>query len=198
MQQGMASRKLKPKFIVFVFIVAIIVLGSLLAYCIAIPVSLQCSRIEWGVISDYGLDSFFNEYQQLKSRGQSGDNQVFGELPAVQEAAAEEYIRIWYYVDLSSHKLGSLMECSLVFSEVDNSEHRFLFSPSPAFSATVSPLGKHVLSRSVYVYRGGMTDEELSELLQSVRLSVYYQYNDELKVLEISASNGVVEYTSFD
>lgn len=123
---------------------------------------------------------------------------MFGELPDVQEAAAEEYIRIWYYVDLSSHKLGSLVDCSLVFSEVDNSEHRFLFSPSPAFSDTVYPLGKHILSRSVYVYRGGMTDEELSELLQSVRLSVYYQYNDERKVLEISASNGVVEYISFD
>lgn len=81
MQQGMVSRKLKPKFIVFVFIVAIIVLGSLLAYCIAIPVSLQCSRIEWGVISDYALDLFFNEYQQLKASGQSGDTRCLVNCP---------------------------------------------------------------------------------------------------------------------
>lgn len=59
MQQGMASRKLKPKFIVFVFIVAIIVLGSLLAYCIAILVSLQCSRIEWGGYFGLRSGSFF-------------------------------------------------------------------------------------------------------------------------------------------
>lgn len=194
----MDSRKLKPKYIVLVFAVVMIVLGSLLAYCIAIPVSLQCSHVEWAVESGYSLNLFFSEYQQLKRGEQLHDNQVFGELPDVQESAAGEYICARYYVDLSSHRLGTLMECSLVFSEVDNSEHRFLYSPSPAFPPTVYSFGKCILSRLVYVYHGGMTDEELSELLQSVRLSVCYRYNDELKVVDIPASNNVVQYTSSD
>lgn len=192
----MASLKNKLK--LGIIIAVIIVFGALLVYCIACPIKLRCSCIEYFQLDSFEWNLFSDECQQLQANEQSGDNQVFGELPDVQSTTAGEYTRVWYYVDLSSHKLGSLTECSLMFTDVDNSAHRFVYSPSPAFNETVPAFGRQRLSRSVYVNRSGLTDEELKGLLQNVRLSVYYQQNGKLMVQEVSASGSIVQLASLN
>lgn len=192
----MASSKNKLR--LGIIITAITVAGALLVYCIACPIKLRCSCIEYLKLDSYEWKLFSDECRQLQTNEQSGDNQVFGELPDVQSMTAGEYTRVWYYVDLSSHKLGALTECSLIFTEVDNSAHRFVYSPSPAFNETVPAFGRYLLSRSIYVNRSGMTDEELKELLQNVRISVYYQQNGKLMTKEVSASTDTVRPAVLD
>lgn len=158
-------------------------------FCI-FPVS---TNLETMVVSLGNTEMFYTHQEELQyARSYPNDYQIFGELPQHLDGNADDYIKVFYEAKVKSNTLSDITSCELIFTDVENSEGRFLWSSRAAFHSALPPFSSNIATATVVVNKAGLNDDELDKLLHQVELQLICSFKSgKIKKFDIKPSKSI-------
>ncbi len=189
------TKKEKKKIIIASVILFVILL--VIGICLLDPVIVSPKSITVMSFSDSTFKIMKNEVSRAKT--DSSKYQVFGILPDEMKKK-DDYINAFFYVDVKSFSFKDIESCQIMFSDVDNSDGRFILSYSSEFAATIYAFQSKQCYNHILIDRSGLSDEELELLLKKTEIQVICNYNSgSPKIIRKKLSSAiVVEYDQYE
>ncbi|AUG58008.1 MAG TPA: hypothetical protein DCE02_07020 [Ruminiclostridium sp.] len=142
------------------------------------PVSFSLNSANWYVVDDIEFNSINYHYSEEYKNSPSNDTQYLTDSEVLPSNDKNDYVKVFYNVKAKNKSIFDIVQVDSMVYEIDDKyKDRFLYSYSASciMVQSVNRLGNSLIPCDVYIYVGGLEEEEIKDLIKSISLKLIYQ-----------------------